>query len=116
MVLLSPGTYRLREAVHIGKEHGGTATAPLIIAVHQVKKTILTGSVALSPLPDPLPASIAARLPPAARTHVRLYRLPAPTLADASVGRPSLLRNRPAGVELEVYDEARRADAGPLAQ
>ncbi len=106
MVLLSPGTYRLREAVHIGKEHGGTATAPLIIRGAPGEKTILTGSVALSPLPDPLPASIAARLPPAARTHVRLYRLPAPTLADASVGRPSLLRNRPAGVELEVYDEA----------
>lgn len=109
MVALGSGLFRLDHAIAIRAQHGGTAAAPLVIRGAADGSTRLTGSLLLTPLPDPLPASLAARLPEAARDHVRLYRLPAATLEPPAIQGLSLLRHRPTTVALEVYD-----DQGPL--
>lgn len=106
---LARTVFRLREPVTITPAMGGTAAAPLVIRGASGGGTVLTGSVALQPLALPLPETIASRLPAAARGHVRLYRLPAAALAIPAVTPLSLLRNRPTGAGLEVFDAS-----GPL--
>ncbi len=104
VVQLSAGLFRLREAARIEAQHGGTASAPLVIRGAPGGGTVLSGSLPLEPLADPLPDALAARLPEAARRHVRLYRLPAEALASARALRVDLLSGPSSRVPLEVYD------------
>ena len=102
---LAPGLFRLDHAVVIGPAQSGPAGAPLLIEGAPGGQSVIEGSVPLDPLGEALPRDIAERLPPEARGHVRLYRLPAAALALPTIRTMSLLHDRPATVALEVYDE-----------
>lgn len=103
-VELAPGTLRLDAAVRIGREHGGTGRAPLVIRGAPNGASRITGSVELRPLaggPDP---ELLARVPEAARAHVRAYRLPEAAVTSPRIHAPKLLSGPPRPLGLEVYD------------
>ena len=103
-VALPPGVNRLSDTVTIQASQGGDAVHPLVIRGAPGGRTVLSGSRSIAPLPGPLPAEIARRLPEAARAHARLYRLPPSGTADHAVLSPSTLDQRPEAAEIEVYD------------
>jgi len=79
-VVIHAGTYWLREPFELGAEDGGTAEAPVVYRAAQGDAVWLSGGMPLSlaqflPVTDP---AVLKRLPEAARTRVRAYRLTAP--------------------------------------
>lgn len=104
VVQLPGGVMHLPVPVVIGPEAGGTRAAPLVIRGAPDGSTVLTGSVALQSLDTPIPPALVARLPAEARTHVRMYALPPRALAEPQPLATSLLRDRPTGPPLEIYD------------
>ncbi|KMO33133.1 hypothetical protein VQ02_21505 [Methylobacterium variabile] len=102
VIALQPGTHRLADAVRLGPGDGGSAGSPLVIRGPADGSARLVGSVRLDPVP--LDPALAARLPPAARGHVRAYRLPAPARAPSRIQVPLVLNGPPSPPAFEVFD------------
>lgn len=102
VVSLSSGTHRLAAPVRLGSQDGGSAGAPLVIRGPADGSARLVGSRRLTPVP--LDPALAARLPAAARGHVRAYRLPPSAKAPARIQAPIVLNGPPTPPAFEVFD------------
>ncbi|WP_279359197.1 right-handed parallel beta-helix repeat-containing protein [Methylobacterium indicum] len=101
VIALGPGTHRLAEGLRLGRRDGGSAAAPLTIRGPADGSARLVGSRRLTPIP--LDPALAARLPAAARGHVRAYRLPASARA-ARFQAPIVLDGPRTPPAFEVFD------------
>ncbi len=101
---LAPGLHRVSHPLRIGPEESGSAMAPLTIRGAPGRRSVVVGSIAIPPAATILDRALAARLPEAAKAHVRTYRLPETALLGARIQQPKLLRSPPDALALAVYD------------
>ena len=102
-IALDSGLHRIAGSLRLGPGDGGSPEAPLVIRGPADGSARLVGSVRLGPVP--LDPALAARLPAAARDHVRAYRLPRAAPASPRIQAPIVLNGAPSPPALEVFDD-----------